>query len=170
MKNKTTGNKTTGNKTPGNKTRKSWYLPKKYFAGLSKTRKLKRKQEIRKFGSLSHKDPKAYVGFESDKGIKTKTSGYTQKWDTLFPGVKSIPDRAKATGIPKDLLQESYDRGMAAWRTGHRPGATQQQWGYARVSSLLTCGKTHYTTDSDLVRKAKQRSRKAKNYFKKVDC
>jgi hypothetical protein len=27
---------------------------------------------------------------------------------------------------------------MAAWKTGHRPGATQQQWGYARVSSFLT--------------------------------
>ncbi len=59
---------------------------------------------------------------------------------------------------------------MEAWRSGHRPGATQQQWGYARVSSLLTCGKTHYTTDSDLVRNAKRRSRKAKSYFKKIGC
>ena len=164
-------NSNSNKKTQGNKTRKSHlYLPKKYFAGLSKTRKLKRKQEIRKFGSLSHKNPKAYVGFKTNVGVKTKTSGYTQKWDTMYPGVKSIADRAKVTGVPKDLLQESYDRGMAAWRTGHRPGATQQQWGYARVSSLLTCGKTHYTTDSDLVKKAKQRSRKAKNYFKKMDC
>ncbi len=152
------------------KTRKSWYLPKKYFAGLSKTRKVKRVKEIEKFGSLSHKNPKAYVGFQTNKGVKTRTSGYTQTWDKMFPGVKSIESRAKVTGVPKDLLQESYDRGMAAWRTGHRPGATQQQWGYARVSSLLTCGKTHYTTDSDLVRNAKRRSRKAKSYFKKIGC
>lgn len=152
------------------KTRKSWYLPKKYFAGLSKTRKIKRSQEIKKFGSLSHKNPKAYVGFQTNLGVKTKKSSYSQQWEKLYPGVKSIADRAKVSGVPQNLLQESYDRGMAAWRTGHRPGATQQQWGYARVSSLLTCGKTHYTTDSDLVRKAKQSSRKAKEFFKKMDC
>ena len=29
-------------------------------------------------------------------------------------------------------------RGMAAWKTGHRPGAGQEQWGYARVNSFLT--------------------------------
>jgi hypothetical protein len=156
--------------TRTSKTRKSWYYPKKYFAGLSKTRKVKRLQEIKKYGSLSHKNPKAYLGFKTNLGVKTKKSGYTQVWDKQFPGVKSIADRAKVSGVPQDLLQESYDRGMAAWRTGHRPGATQQQWGYARVSSLLTCGKTHYTTDSDLVRNAKQRSRKAKQFFKKQGC
>ena len=87
----------------------------------------------------------------------------------MFPGVKSIPDRAKATGVPEDLLQKSYDRGMAAWRTGHRPGATQQQWGYARVSSLLMLGKTAFTTDADLVREAKRRSAKARAWYKKME-
>ena len=29
-------------------------------------------------------------------------------------------------------------RGMAAWKSGHRPGAGQEQWGYARVNSFLT--------------------------------
>ena len=149
------------------KTRKS-YLPKKYFAGLSKTRKAQRKREISKFGAISHKNPKAYVGFKSDIGIKTKSSSYTQQWNKLFPGVKSLPDRAKATGVPLRFIQESYDRGMAAWRTGHRPGATQQQWGYARVSSFLVCGKTHYTTDSDLVRKAKESSTRARKWWKRV--
>jgi hypothetical protein len=53
---------------------------------------------------------------------------------------------------------------MAAWRTGHRPGASQQQWGYARAASLLTCGKTYRTTDADLVRKAN----KSTNWFRKT--
>jgi hypothetical protein len=157
-------------KADSTKTRKRGYLPKKYFAGLSKTRKQKRLQEIKKYGALSHKNPKAYVGFKTNLGVKTKKSSYSQKWASLFPDAKSIAERATVSGVPQDLLQESYDRGMAAWRTGHRPGATQQQWGYARVSSLLTCGKTHYTTDSDLVRKAIQRSRKAKQFFKKQGC
>jgi hypothetical protein len=55
---------------------------------------------------------------------------------------------------------------MAAWRTGHRPGATQQQWGYARVHSFLLCGKTAKSTDSDLVQKAKRTTRKAKAWYK----
>jgi len=139
--------------------------PPKYYAGLSKRTQTRRKKEITKFGALDWKDPKAYVGFQTDKGVKTRKSGYTAQWNRLFPTAKSIAERAKATGIPQDILQESYNRGMAAWRTGHRPGATQQQWGYARVSSLAVCGKTYYTTDSDLARKAKTRSASARRWF-----
>ena len=131
------------------------YSPKKYFKGLSKRKKTLRAKEIKKFGSMSWKNKKAYVGFKTDKGVKSKSSSYTEKWNKLSPKAKSIDERAKATGVPKHLLQECYNRGMAAWRTGHRPGASQQQWGYARVSSFLVCGKTHYTTDADLVRKAR---------------
>jgi hypothetical protein len=39
---------------------------------------------------------------------------------------------------------------MAAWKTGHRPGANQQQWAYARVNSFITGGKTRTTGDADL--------------------
>ena len=49
---------------------------------------------------------------------------------------------------------------MAAWRTGHKPGATQQQWGYARAHSFLLCGKTYPTTDSDIVKRAVKESTK----------
>ena len=73
----------------------------------------------------------------------------------MFPNVKTLKGASEVTGVPLSLIRKSYNRGMAAWRTGHRPGATQQQWGYARVYSMLTCGKTHYTTDADLVKKAK---------------
>ena len=136
---------------------------------MTRKRKEQRKQEIAKYGAKSWRDPSAYVGFKTNVGVKTKRSKYTGAWDRMFPGVKSIPDRAKATGVPEDLLQKSYDRGMAAWRTGHRPGATQQQWGYARVSSLLMLGKTAYTTDADLVREAKRRSAKARAWYKKME-
>jgi len=33
---------------------------------------------------------------------------------------------------------------------GHRPGASPQAWGYARVHSFATKGKTYYTADKDL--------------------
>ena len=148
------------------KTRKQ-YLPKKYFAGLSARKKTQRRKEIKKFGAMSWKDPKAYVGFKSDKGVKTRKSGYTADFKRLFPDAKSLKEKSDATGVPLKYIQGSYDRGMAAWRTGHRPGATQQQWGYARVHSMLMCGKTHYSTDSDLVREAKKASASARQWFKR---
>lgn len=144
------------------------YLPPKYFGTLSKNKTRKRVKEIQKFGKLDWKNPKAYVGFQTDKGAKTKKSSYTANWHRKYPNIKSLKDKAKFTGFPLNLLQKSYDRGMAAWRTGHRPGATQQQWGYARTSSLLLGGKTAQTTDSDLVRAATRRSKKAKAWYKSI--
>jgi len=47
---------------------------------------------------------------------------------------------------------------MAAWRTGHRPGTTPQQWGMARVNSYIGKGKgTYYGADSDLSGKGKKK-------------
>lgn len=141
------------------------YEPYKYFAGLSKTKKAKRQGEIRKFGKKDSSDPAAYVGFKTDKGVKTRKSGYSAQWERLFPKAKSLKARAKASGVPLKYIKECYNRGLAAWRTGHRPGATQQQWGYARVASFLVCGKTHYSTDSDLVHQATTESSSAKKWF-----
>lgn len=144
--------------------------PEKYYAGLSKTKKRKRAAEIRHFGSMDWSDPAAYTGFATDRGVKTRKSGYTQAWARRFPNARSLEDKAAATGVPVRFLRESYNRGMAAWRTGHRPGATQQQWGYARVNSLLLCGKTARSTDSDLRREAIATSRSAKKWFASVNC
>jgi hypothetical protein len=143
------------------------YSPFKYFSGLSSRKKTQRRKEISKFGKMSFKNPRAYTGFSTDKGVKTKKSSYTAKFHKLFPKARSLTQKSKATGVPVGYLRKSYNRGMAAWRTGHRPGATQEQWGYARVHSLLTCGKTYSTTDSDIVREAKSRSKTARNYWKK---
>jgi hypothetical protein len=146
-------------------TRKIYY-PRKYYSGLTKKQKAERKKEIEKFGALSFKDPKAYVGFKTDKGVKSKKSQYTKTWYKLFPDAKSLEQKAAASGVPLKYIEESYNRGLAAWRTGHRPGATEQQWGYARVHSFLVCGKTYHTTDSDLAAKAKRKSRKAASWWK----
>lgn len=151
------------------KTRKL-YLPKKYFKGLSDRKKTERKKEISKFGSKSWKNRGAYVGFKTDVGVKTKKSGYTKDWNKLFPDAKSLEERSKATGVPLKYIKESYNRGLAAWRTGHRPGATQQQWGYARVSSFLLCGKTYFTADSDLAKKARASSKKANLWWSSRKC
>ena len=131
------------------------FWPHKYFAGLSKSKATRRKKEINKGKATDWRDPSAYKPFKTDRGVKTRKSGYTAAWKRKFPDATSLEAKAKATGVPLKYIKESYNRGLAAWRTGHRPGATQQQWGYARVHSFLMCGKTYHTTDSDLAREAK---------------
>lgn len=139
--------------------------PPKYYAGLSPAAATRRRREIKRFGALHWRNPAAYVGFATDKGVKGRASGYTAKWKRRFPQATSLKQKAAATGVPLKAIQASYDRGMAAWRTGHRPGATQQQWGYARVHSFLLCGKTYHTTDSDLARSAKASSASARRWW-----
>jgi len=144
------------------------YAPPTYFTGLSKTKKQKKLKEMKKFGQLDSKNPKAYVGFNTNIGIKTKSSSYTKKFYKLAPKAKSLKQKADFTKVPLKFIKESYNRGLAAWRTGHRPGASEQQWGYARVHSFLTCGKTYHTTDSDLASKAKKTSKSASRWWSKV--
>jgi hypothetical protein len=54
--------------------------------------------------------------------------------------LKGLQNKAEKSGIPYGILKQVYNRGMAAWKTGHRPGASQQQWAYARVNSFITGG------------------------------
>ena len=149
------------------KLKKDTLRPHKYYAGLTRKQSAERRKEILKYGAMDFKDPKAYVGFKTDKYGKKKTSSYTMKFRRLFPEARSLTPKAKATGVPEKYLRASYNRGLAAWRTGHRPGATPQQWGYARVHSFLLCGKTHYGPDSDVVREAKKGSKGARAWFKR---
>jgi hypothetical protein len=148
------------------KKNKLW--PPKYYRGLTRKQALQRKAEIKKFGKLHWSDPKAYVGFKTDKYAKTRRkSSYTADWDRLFPDAKSLKERSKVTGVPVKYLQAVYNRGMAAWRTGHRTGISEQAWSYPRTSSYLLCGKTYYTADADLVRAAKKESASARKWFKR---
>ena len=67
-----------------------------------------------------------------------------------------IAAKAKKSGMPAGILRQVYNRGMAAWKTGHKPGASQQQWGYARVNSFVTKSKgTWGGADKDLAKKVR---------------
>lgn len=142
--------------------------PLKYYRGLTRKQALERKAEIKKFSKMHWDNPKAYVGFKTDKYAKTKRkSSYTAQWDRLFPDAKTLKERSKVTGVPEKYLKTVWDRGSAAWRTGHRLGQNPASWSYPRVSSYLLCGKTHYTADADQVRLAKKESASARKWFKR---
>jgi len=118
------------------------YAPLKYFRGLETLTGVETR-----YKKMLKRD---YTNFRTDKGQVTKTSSYTQKFRKMYPGAKSLPEIAKATKIPLRTVKTVFNRGLAAWRTGHRPGASPQAWGYARVHSFATKGKTYYTADKDL--------------------
>ena len=147
------------------KDREFW--PPKYYKGLTLRQKQIRKKEIEKFGAKDWKDPAAYRGFRSDAFIPSKSSSYTKEWKKLFPDAKSLKQRSKVTGVPLKHIDHVFRKGLAAWRSGHRPGAGQAQWGYARLSSYLLCGKSHYTADAANVRRAKKESAKARKWFRR---
>ena len=68
----------------------------------------------------------------------------------------SLAKKAKASGIPAGILRKVYNRGVAAWRTGHRPGTNPQQWGNARVNSFISKSKgTWGGADKDLAQQAR---------------
>lgn len=50
---------------------------------------------------------------------------------------KGFAAKAKKSGISVSTLRKVYNRGVAAWKTGHRPGTTPQQWGHARVNAFI---------------------------------
>ena len=69
--------------------------------------------------------------------------------------IKGLETKSEKSGISYGILKQVYNRGMAAWKGGHRPGTTPQQWAFARVNSFITKGKTYYTADADLAKKAR---------------
>ena len=72
------------------------------------------------------------------------------KEEQLDEKIKGLENKSEKSGIAYGILKKVYDRGMEAWRSGHRPGATQHQWAFARVNSFITGGKTRTTADKDL--------------------
>jgi len=71
--------------------------------------------------------------------------------------IAGLEKKAEKSGISYGILKQVYDRGMAAWKTGHRPGTTSQQWAFARVNSFITKGSgTWGKADKDLASKVKK--------------
>lgn len=52
-------------------------------------------------------------------------------------GSDGLAAKAKKSGISIGTLRKVYNRGVAAWKSGHRPGTTPQQWGHARVNAFI---------------------------------
>ena len=72
------------------------------------------------------------------------------------PVKKALKNKSDKTGFPQGILTQVWKRGYAAWKKGHIPGTTPQQWAMARVNSFVTGGKTTKMGDKALYQKAKK--------------
>jgi hypothetical protein len=103
---------------------------------------------------------------ETGEQIKTKPSKWNKKFKDMFGEceeidldglkdfiteillqekkgdsvTKALKNKAEKSGAPVSALRAIYNKGLAAWRTGHRPGASQHAWAMARVNSVLAGG------------------------------
>ena len=77
-----------------------------------------------------------------------------EEFKPILEEIEGLKKKAEKSGIAYSILKAVYDRGMAAWQGGHRPGTTPQQWAFARVNSFITKGKgTWGKADKDLASK-----------------
>ena len=141
---------------------KSTDQPKKYVSGLTDKQKKSHDKHLEKQGKKSDSDKSAYKQSPADKVAKTKPSKHTNKFkqmygeDYLNEKIKGLETKAKKSGMPYSILKKVYDRGMAAWKGGHRPGTTPQQWAFARVNSFTTKSSgTWGKADKDLAKQVR---------------
>ena len=132
----------------------------------AKLDKLKKKYE----GGEMHKSMKDQYGDKADEVFYGKLTKMAMGEEVDFNNhveyleekqIDALKKKAEKTGIPYGILKQVYNRGMAAWRTGHRPGTTPQQWAFARVNSFATKSKgTWGGADKDLAAKARGSTKK----------
>ena len=78
---------------------------------------------------------------------------------------KGLENKSKKSGIAYGTLKKVYDRGMAAWNSGHRPGSTQQQWAMGRVNSFITGKGGARKADADLWKNRGKRKKESVDEF-----
>lgn len=74
----------------------------------------------------------------------------------------ALKNKAEKSGAPMGALRAIYNKGLAAWRTGHRPGASPHQWAMARVNSVLTGGPARKVDAAQWEKIKKHRGKKRK--------
>ena len=147
--------------------------PAGYYKGLGKSTKSKRAAQFNKQAKMDDDDPKAYKPAPGDARAETKPSKHTKKFKQMYGEMAehltfedfmveakgtdaALKKKADKSGMPLGILKKVFNRGVAAWRTGHRPGTTAVQWGLARVNSFVTKSKgTWGKADADLAKQVR---------------
>ena len=134
----------------------------------------KRRAQFNKQAEMDDDDPRAYKDAPGDKKARKKglkPSKFTTRYKQMYGESMTFEDfvaenkgqvqaalkkKSKATGVSMSILNKVFDRGYAAWKVGHKPGTTPNQWGLARVNSFLTGGPVWHKFDSDQAKLARK--------------
>lgn len=143
-------------------------LPPTYKKGLTKEEQEIAKKEAKETMAKAEKGKTSakelYKDWESDKRFRKRNeripkSEATKAYEDMFSEPsgpdKALREKSEKSGVPLKILREVFKRGMAAWRSGHRPGVAPQQWAFGRVNSFITGKGGARKADADLWKKAK---------------
>ena len=123
---------------------------------LNRAQQKIRNQRLKAVAMKVRKDREAMAkrdAKEMERRNKMKFKEHAEMMEDATAGLKK---KAEKSGMPLGILRKVYNRGVAAWRTGHRPGTTPQQWGMARVNSFVTKSSgTWGKADKDLAAKVR---------------
>jgi len=122
--------------------------PAQYFEGLDEETARRREKEIERrqrhfketgeqiYGKLPGDDE--IDKSKQNKGTKSKKADKVRE-EIKKPGKDEfIRAASKVSGVSKKIIEEVYDKGLAAAATsGRRPGQTPQSWAKARVYAFL---------------------------------
>ena len=143
--------------TPGEKKEKKFTMAPHMtkFDPVEYGIKLKDIKEWAERDSTIDKYQKRY-GDDYEQILSEVVTKMIEKIEYIDEKIEGLQKKAEKSGISYSILKQVYDRGVAAWRTGHRPGTTPQQWAFARVNSFITKGSgTWGKADKDLADKVK---------------
>jgi len=115
------------------------YLPK----NLSKKDKIKQTKELKKSRNLYKKNK--YYTRKEVKSFQSKKSKHVLNAERIYK-IKSLKinsELSKKTGCSKNALLKILKKGQGAYySSGSRPNQTAHSWGYARLASSISSGKS----------------------------
>jgi len=109
------------------------------------------------YGDHAEMDYAANAAQQAAIAVNMKKEGKKPKNESVDHAEKAkkgLAAKAEASGIPLSILRKVYAKGMAAWRSGHRPGVGAQQWALGRVNSFITGSGGARKADANLWKQA----------------
>ena len=103
--------------------------------GPSSSEKKDYENLVKKYSNQLGSKRNEYLGYLKDI-MKEQTINEDRR--LYVEKIAGLKKKAEKSGMPYSILKKVFDRGMAAWKGGHRPGASQHQWAFARVNSFVT--------------------------------
>lgn len=144
-------------------------IPKKYIpSGLSAKDKKQQEKQLAK--SRKMYKSKKYHTRKKVSSFKSKKSKHITRAEHIYKLKDIIPSRklAQKTGCSLNALHQIVKKGQGAYySSGSRPNQTAHSWGYARLGSSITGGKSA-AIDYHILKKGCKKSSKAMKYALKA--